>query len=228
MSDQCVLGARPRATEHEAARGRKPAGRNGAKSRGPKTARGKARSAQNALKHGLRAHRFVLLADEDTAAFQALEAALHAELAPEGALQTMLVARLAVTTWRMLRADRMEIELLDRACRPRRAGAAGAPWPRADPGWPRSASDQHAAALSRRGPGRVLAPAPRALRLQGRGSGSDRAPGRRHPSLTSSKERIRQARISSEPPLSKRTRAETQSQRTRATPKAPRPGMPRS
>ena len=37
--------------------------RNGAKSRGPKTAAGRERSSQNALKHGLRARRQVLLAD---------------------------------------------------------------------------------------------------------------------------------------------------------------------
>jgi hypothetical protein len=87
--------------------------RNGAKSRGPKTAEGKARSAQNALKHGLRAQKLVLLADEDMAEFQALEEALRAELAPEGALQELLLARVALAAWRMLRADRMEIELLD-------------------------------------------------------------------------------------------------------------------
>ena len=131
MIDHRAPGARPRATEHERcarvhatqpesgtragmtdATDRKSSARaeasrrNGAKSRGPKTALSKARSAQNALQHSLRAHRFVLLADEDTAEFQALEAELHAELAPEGVLQRMVVARLAVTAWRMLRADR--------------------------------------------------------------------------------------------------------------------------
>jgi hypothetical protein len=56
--------------------------KKGAKSRGPKTAEGKARSPQNALKHGLCARRFAVLGDEDLAAFDALEAALTAELAP--------------------------------------------------------------------------------------------------------------------------------------------------
>ena len=60
---------------------------NGAKSRGPKTAEGRARSAQNALKHGMRAQKHLVLPDEDAAEFDALEAALVEELAPVGALQ---------------------------------------------------------------------------------------------------------------------------------------------
>jgi hypothetical protein len=46
--------------------------RNGARSRGPKTAAGRARSAGNALKHGLCARRLTLLADEDAAEFRDL------------------------------------------------------------------------------------------------------------------------------------------------------------
>lgn len=55
---------------------------NGARSRGPRTPEGKARSSQNALKHGLRAQKLVLLKDEDAAEFQDLEGALMAELVP--------------------------------------------------------------------------------------------------------------------------------------------------
>ena len=70
--------------------------RNGAQSRGPKTAEGKARSAQNALKHGLRAEKHVVLPEEDADEFAALEAAMVEELAPVGALQTVLARRVAV------------------------------------------------------------------------------------------------------------------------------------
>ena len=48
--------------------------RNGAKSCGPKTPEGKARSAQNALKHGFRAQKHMVLPGEDAAEFAALEA----------------------------------------------------------------------------------------------------------------------------------------------------------
>jgi hypothetical protein len=84
--------------------------RNGAKSRGPKTADGKARSARNALKHGLCAEKFVV-GDEDAREFAALEAALTAELAPEGAVQGLLAGRIVRAAWRLQRADQIEGEL---------------------------------------------------------------------------------------------------------------------
>jgi len=88
--------------------------RNGARSRGPKTAAGLARSSRNALKHGLRARRHVLLADEDAAEYRAFQAAGQAELAPVGALQSELAARFVTTAWRARRADRLEAALLGR------------------------------------------------------------------------------------------------------------------
>jgi hypothetical protein len=88
--------------------------RNGARSRGPKTAEGKARAAQNSLKHGFRARKYLVLPAEDGAAFQALEAALMEELAPEGALQTALARRVIAATWRLERAERIEAELFER------------------------------------------------------------------------------------------------------------------
>ena len=87
--------------------------RNGARSRGPKTPEGKARSAQNALKHGFRAQKHIVLPAEDAAAFQALEAALIEELAPAGALQSVLAQRVVAAAWRLARADRLEADLFE-------------------------------------------------------------------------------------------------------------------
>ncbi len=123
---------------------------NGAKSRGPRTAEGKARSAQNALKHGLSAKKHVLLPDDSRAEFKALEAALLEELRPEGALQTLLVHRLVAAAWRLARADRLEFGLLDRWC------CAREPRPRAGPGRPRGGRFRDPGALSGRRAGRVL------------------------------------------------------------------------
>jgi hypothetical protein len=60
------------------ARGLDPSG-PGAQSKGPKTAEGKAHSSQNAIKHGLRARRWVVLHGESEAEFKRLEAALSAD-----------------------------------------------------------------------------------------------------------------------------------------------------
>jgi hypothetical protein len=95
--------------------------RNGAKSRGPKTPEGRARSAQNALKHGMRAQKYMVLPEEDADEFAGLEAAMIEELAPVGALQTVLARRVAVAAWRLARADRLEAEVFAE----RGYGAAG-------------------------------------------------------------------------------------------------------
>jgi hypothetical protein len=87
---------------------------NGAKSRGPKTLEGKARSARNALKHGMRAQQCIVLPGERASAFEAFEAALLQELAPEGALQAVLAQRVVAASWRLARAERLEAELFAR------------------------------------------------------------------------------------------------------------------
>jgi hypothetical protein len=101
--DICLAAARAAASR-----------RNGAKSRGPRTPEGKARSAQNALKHGFRAQQHVVLPGEDAAAFRELEAALLEELAPVGALQAVLARRIVAAAWRLERAERLEAELFGR------------------------------------------------------------------------------------------------------------------
>jgi hypothetical protein len=154
--------------------------KNGAKSRGPKTPDGKARAAQNALKHGMRAQKYVLLPQEDAAAFAALESAIVTELAPDGVLQTLLAHRVAVAAWRLERADRMEAEVLEfRSYEDANAGLAllgprvGERGPNPVPaakGWQRHPQLRHADALPRRRHGRVLACAARAQGAPGRAS----------------------------------------------------------
>jgi hypothetical protein len=61
----------------------------------------------------MRSLRYVVLPDECAAEFHALEEALVEELAPVGALQTVLARRIAVAAWRLARADRMEVELFE-------------------------------------------------------------------------------------------------------------------
>jgi hypothetical protein len=176
--------------------------KNGAKSRGPKTPEGKARSAQNALKHGMRAQMYVLLPDENAAEFADLDAALVEELTPVSALQTVLARRVAVAAWRLAHADRLAAgtglgprRRTERGRgpipqpvrrrptqRPKGRAVRGAPArtrltrARADPRrqWPGLVRD--AAALSRRGNGRVLA---RAAHPQGAPGGADRNGARR-------------------------------------------------
>jgi hypothetical protein len=88
--------------------------KNGAKSRGPVTPEGKARSSRNALRHGLCAEKFAVVDGESAEAFAAFEAALVADLAPEGALQALLAGRIARAAWRLERAERIEAELFAR------------------------------------------------------------------------------------------------------------------
>ncbi len=97
---------------------------NGAKSKGPRTAEGKARVSQNALKHGMCAKKFLLLPYDSRAEFGALESALLEELRPEGALETLLARRLIAAAWRLARADRLEFEMLVDGDRRRTPGGA--------------------------------------------------------------------------------------------------------
>ena len=87
--------------------------RNGARSRGPRSAAGKARVSRNALKHGLAARHLVLLDDEDYVRFAAFEAAIRAELVPTGALEADIVARIVAAARRARRADRMGMALMN-------------------------------------------------------------------------------------------------------------------
>lgn len=80
--------------------------------RGPNTPAGKARSAMNALRHGLRARGFALLPEEAPADWAEHLADLRRCLAPEDAAEEKLVTALAVAMWKEIRADRTEAGVL--------------------------------------------------------------------------------------------------------------------
>lgn len=90
---------------------------NAQKSTGPRTPAGKARVRLNALRHGIFASDVLIRAGEgaeDAEAFKALCAALTNDLAPAGALEALLVEKLAVIVWRWRRVLRYELGAIRR------------------------------------------------------------------------------------------------------------------
>jgi hypothetical protein len=84
---------------------------NARQSTGPQTPDGKARSARNALKHGLLAKDVVINGpdlSETQADFDALLADLLSELNPRTLIEETLVERIATGYWRLRRAQRFE------------------------------------------------------------------------------------------------------------------------
>ncbi len=62
----------------------------------------------------MRAQQCIVLPGERASAFEAFEAALLEELAPQGALQAVLAQRVVAASWRLARAERLEAELFAR------------------------------------------------------------------------------------------------------------------
>jgi hypothetical protein len=83
-------------------RGKQISAANSAFSTGPVTPAGKAVSSRNALRHGLLASS-VVLPSEVREGFEDLLADLHAELLPETPIEHRLVEVLAVIDWRRMR-----------------------------------------------------------------------------------------------------------------------------
>lgn len=89
--------------------------RNGARSHGPVTAAGKARSAQNARSHGVCARTLVLTDPTESAMLAELRAVLLARWQPFDAAEAHLVEELVFTAWRQLRLRLVEDAVLARA-----------------------------------------------------------------------------------------------------------------
>ena len=84
---------------------------NARRSTGPSTPQGKAKSSQNALKHGLRAQ-ITVLPDENIDDFDVLVSELEDEFQPATAIEWTLLRQLADAEWRMRRVPRIEAGVL--------------------------------------------------------------------------------------------------------------------
>lgn len=85
---------------------------NALKSTGPRSLAGRARSSQNAVKHGLTAHQ-AMLPGEDPEEFNGLRHAMFGTLDPQGALENQLVERIVSLLWRLRRVQAFEIALFE-------------------------------------------------------------------------------------------------------------------
>jgi hypothetical protein len=83
---------------------------NARHSTGPVTPEGKARVAQNALKHGLTATHLVVR-DDEREEFEELKASLEAELSPHGSIETLTFRELLHAAWNLHRFRRLEAEM---------------------------------------------------------------------------------------------------------------------
>jgi hypothetical protein len=86
---------------------------NGAKSRGPVTAQGRANSSRNSFRHGLRSQ--TLFADRESADhLTALLASFEGEFQPQSEIEHTLIGAMALTWWRQSCLWKLETALLNR------------------------------------------------------------------------------------------------------------------
>jgi len=85
---------------------------NGAKSRGPKTPAGRARSSQNARRHGALVNP-IFLRNENPQAFDALEREYLGRYQPDGPVERKLVDDLIICEWRQRRITASEAAAID-------------------------------------------------------------------------------------------------------------------
>jgi hypothetical protein len=86
---------------------------NGSKSRGPKTAEGKAISSRNALKHGLTSRKIVVEGTESEREFKLFTAAMKQHYQPRNIMEALWVDRIIVCMWRARRVPLEEANLTE-------------------------------------------------------------------------------------------------------------------
>jgi hypothetical protein len=83
------------------------------KQTGPKTPEGKAKSPQNAVKHGLHTSRMFVLTNETPEAWDEMQKAWNDKLQPRDEAERLVVLDIAHAQWRICRARTIETALLD-------------------------------------------------------------------------------------------------------------------
>ena len=96
--------------------------RNAQKSTGPKTAEGKMISSKNATTHGLLSNH-VVIKDEKACEFQEFCNLMTDYFKPVGILEQLLVNRISASFWRLNRAGRIEVEMLNSMFTPKKVAA---------------------------------------------------------------------------------------------------------
>lgn len=81
---------------------------NGSKNRGPATDTGKAVSSKNAFRHGLRSEFVVIAPLESPEEWEAHLASLTEALVPRNYVETFIVARIALQSWKLRRVTRAQ------------------------------------------------------------------------------------------------------------------------
>ena len=89
---------------------------NGAKSNGPVTQEGKAKSCQNAMKHGLSGGP-VVLPNESQQEFDELWAGFVRKFRPADSIERDLIHEIVCSRWRLRRLERMEAAIMAQAVR---------------------------------------------------------------------------------------------------------------
>jgi hypothetical protein len=80
---------------------------------GPKTPQGKAKSSQNAVKHGLHTSRMFVLTNETPATWDEMQKAWNEKLQPRDEAERLVVLDIAHAQWRICRARTIETALID-------------------------------------------------------------------------------------------------------------------
>ena len=87
--------------------------RNGAKSKGPITSEGRARSSQNAVRHGLTSHKSVIIDGESPEEWETFQREFLLKFQPRDFVEERMVVELATCQWRLERIRRMQVAILN-------------------------------------------------------------------------------------------------------------------